>query len=269
MKTLRQTAGWLRSHPWIATSFCAGVIAGLLLCLPLLPYEMPDSSASVIGAALGAVFAVWGAAWVADLKESKHRSYLVRAIESTVEPALMYVEQFGVGLEQIIKKGSGVTREERAARIQSSLTESGPVTERLSEMESRLEFLIPLFSSSGGMAPSPMGSCVIPARRCASVCSCSAGEPITTTTNCYGTMQRCLNAIPVARSALRATRSHFCIASLVPNLLAAPWAMGRTDPPQRAGMKCRNVEYVELEMAFGGALQKGVSAANTAFFRLF
>jgi hypothetical protein len=151
MKSIRRFADWLRDYPWVATAFFAGAILGLLICLPLLPYELPESSANVIGAALGAVFAVWGAAWVADLKERKHQQYLVRAIESTIQPTLLRVEQFGANLERVGREWDEVTsRDERVTRIQSLLPESVLVLERLGELERRLDFLVPLFLQLGG-----------------------------------------------------------------------------------------------------------------------
>lgn len=38
---------WLRTHPWIGTAFLSGVLLGMLACLPLVPYELPESTATL------------------------------------------------------------------------------------------------------------------------------------------------------------------------------------------------------------------------------
>lgn len=83
---------WLRDHPWVMTAFAIGALFGVLLCLPLLPYELPESAANVIGAALGAIFAVWGAAWITDAKERKQQRSVVRGVAATVQPVVATAE---------------------------------------------------------------------------------------------------------------------------------------------------------------------------------
>jgi hypothetical protein len=51
-----------------------GVLVGVLLCMPLIPYTVPESYAALLGAALGSIITVGGAWWLATNKERHERA---------------------------------------------------------------------------------------------------------------------------------------------------------------------------------------------------
>lgn len=51
-----------------------GVLVGVLLCMPLIPYTVPESYAALLGAALGSLITVSGAWWLATSKERHERA---------------------------------------------------------------------------------------------------------------------------------------------------------------------------------------------------
>ena len=77
---------WSHGHPWALTGFFLGVGVGVIFCLPLLPFTIPDSAAQLIGSFLGAAIAVSGAIWVTTIKERKFRSDLRLAAIVIHEP---------------------------------------------------------------------------------------------------------------------------------------------------------------------------------------
>lgn len=77
---------WIYHHPWAITGLLLGIGIGILFCLPLLPYTLPDSSAQLIGSFLGAGIAVTGAIWVATSKERRFRADLRLAAIVIYEP---------------------------------------------------------------------------------------------------------------------------------------------------------------------------------------
>ena len=77
---------WNQEHPWALTGFFLGIGVGIILCLPLLPFTLPDSAAQLIGSFLGAAIAVTGAIWVTTSKERKFRADLRLAAIVIHEP---------------------------------------------------------------------------------------------------------------------------------------------------------------------------------------
>src|SRR5690606_769427 len=57
--------------------------------LPLLPWSLPESSATLIGAAVGAGIAVWGAAWIAT---NRTRQAQVATFEVLTHASQVYLE---------------------------------------------------------------------------------------------------------------------------------------------------------------------------------
>lgn len=51
-----------------------GVLVGVLLCMPLIPYTVPESYAALLGAALGSIITVGGAWWLTTNKERHERA---------------------------------------------------------------------------------------------------------------------------------------------------------------------------------------------------
>ena len=71
----------LRRHPQRAFWCLIGALIGALFSsLPLFPYKLPDSAATIFGAAVGAFIAVASAAWVAQRKDWQHRFRLNAAL---------------------------------------------------------------------------------------------------------------------------------------------------------------------------------------------
>lgn len=79
---------WGYEHPWALTGFFLGVGVGIIFCLPLVPFTLPDSAAQVIGSFLGAAIAVTGAMWVTTIKERRFRADLRLAAIVIHEPFL-------------------------------------------------------------------------------------------------------------------------------------------------------------------------------------
>lgn len=75
-----------RPSTWLA--FLAGVGAGLLLRLPIWPYDLPESSAQLIGSCLGAAIAIIGAWWVADRQTQRRVADLHELASNIVERVL-------------------------------------------------------------------------------------------------------------------------------------------------------------------------------------
>lgn len=90
MKTNRwaRMQQWGHDHPWATTGFFLGIGFGILLCQPLLPSPLPDSSAQLIGSFLGAAIAVTGAIWVTTIKDRRFRTDLRLAAIVIYEPFL-------------------------------------------------------------------------------------------------------------------------------------------------------------------------------------
>lgn len=130
--------GWVHDHPWVVVSFLSGTFVGALIALPLVPYSLPDSTANLIGAALGAGIAVWGAAWVSAAHARKaqttalevikriSQTYLkaiggfVRAVESDATPDLIQMTAAEVTVEL-----DGFRR--RVTSLESAMLQIGPV----------------------------------------------------------------------------------------------------------------------------------------------
>jgi len=84
---------WCHDYPWAITGFFLGIGVGILICLPLVPYVIPDSSAVLIGSFLGAGVAVTGALWVTTIKERRFRSDLRLAAMVIYEPFITAIEE--------------------------------------------------------------------------------------------------------------------------------------------------------------------------------
>lgn len=97
----RKVSKWFAHHPWVATSFLVGIGTGMVLCLPILPVELPDSIAQIIGAGLGAGIAVGGAAWVAGNKARQHSAALRKLVELSSIIAVLSMEKLDAHLETL------------------------------------------------------------------------------------------------------------------------------------------------------------------------
>jgi hypothetical protein len=89
---------WIYHHPWAITGFMLGIGIGILICLPLLPYTLPDSSAQLIGSFLGAGIAVTGAIWITTNKERQFRADLRLAAIVIYEPFMNSLAERMAGL---------------------------------------------------------------------------------------------------------------------------------------------------------------------------
>lgn len=68
---MKPVTQWLADHPWVLSAFAIGMTAGFLFFLPLVPWTIPDSAATMLGSALGAFIAVGLAAWYPMAQEKK------------------------------------------------------------------------------------------------------------------------------------------------------------------------------------------------------
>lgn len=128
-----------------------GILVGLVLRLPLFPYSLPPDVANVMGAAFGAMFAVWGAAWVSDRKEKHANRLAVQAIRATVDPVIKRVRMIEEGLKNLpFLFQSDVDRESRIEAVRAVLRQAEAIPHVTIELEKRLEFLKPLFLQLGG-----------------------------------------------------------------------------------------------------------------------
>ena len=64
----RRVGTWLQAYPHTLISFCVGLGSGMAITMPL-GWRLPDSSATLIGAMIGAGAAVGGALWAANAKQ--------------------------------------------------------------------------------------------------------------------------------------------------------------------------------------------------------
>jgi hypothetical protein len=142
---------WLRHHPWMPAIFAAGMLAGVVFRFPLVPWELPESTANILGAALGAIFAVWGAAWVSDLKERQGHMHAANAIVSTVVPVLRQAEAIDTQLDALTHiDPTGEGRKHYVAALRHALASANLTIQAADEMAARLKFMEPLFLQLGG-----------------------------------------------------------------------------------------------------------------------
>lgn len=119
---MTRSLDWLRLHPWIGTAFFIGAFLGVVICLPLIPFELPEGHASLIGAAFGAFVAVWGAAWVTDGQSRRNQAIAREEIETVVRPTINRFDRLIIDLEAAIDAGEGAGLElatERADAIRN------------------------------------------------------------------------------------------------------------------------------------------------------
>lgn len=69
---MRKLLRWIEREPLAMLLFLAGILVGVLFLLPIIPYELPDSAATILGAATGAGIAVASAVWMNQQKERRH-----------------------------------------------------------------------------------------------------------------------------------------------------------------------------------------------------
>jgi hypothetical protein len=151
MKTkLAAVFDWLHAHPWVIVAFCGGALAGVLICLPVIPWELPDSSANVIGAALGALIAVWGAAWVSLRKERESTLMAAKALEATMTPVLSRAERMLAHL-------GSMTFEDKDS-IRHAYAFSQELHMAVAAAADRLKFMAPVFLGLGGPGVIAFGS---------------------------------------------------------------------------------------------------------------
>lgn len=132
-RSLAKIGQWNRLHPWVWTSFLLGCLAGLILCLPLVPYQMSDATASLLGAAIGAGAAVSAAYWVATEPERRRsRALGIRSMVSTVEGLQSFIRCIDLGKQT--RSGDIVAR---AKLVQ----EASEMSERFAEARVKIEAL--------------------------------------------------------------------------------------------------------------------------------
>lgn len=113
---------WMRRNSRAMALGVGGILLGLVLRLPIFPYSLPADVANVMGAAFGAMFAVWGAAWVADRKERTAHLLSVQAIRSTVDPSIKRLRVIEEGLENACTFfGPGIEKQARYDAIRAVL----------------------------------------------------------------------------------------------------------------------------------------------------
>jgi hypothetical protein len=71
--------------PWqLLTGIALGALVGVTLAAPVLGWELPDASATMLGSALGAAAAVFGAFWLQRHEQAERRSSLATAMLAIV-----------------------------------------------------------------------------------------------------------------------------------------------------------------------------------------
>jgi hypothetical protein len=134
---------WLRDHPWIGTAFVAGVLAGMVMCLPLVPYKLPDSIANLLGAALGAALAVWGAAWISEHKERQKLTAAKEVLRQVLDPVSKLTDTLIYDLEAV--------REAPSPEAYGRIRKASTVLSRATQVfEERMEDLQPALVQLGG-----------------------------------------------------------------------------------------------------------------------
>jgi hypothetical protein len=139
-KKMKRIRSWFGEHPWVCAAFLLGIGLGLLIALPILPFKLPDSSAQLISAFLGAAIAVTGAMWVTSHKERKFRSELRLAIHS------VYISYKFALFERLDKLKAS---ERQTQPLSSGDTEILESAKRMSEITKKsIEDLRPAFQST-------------------------------------------------------------------------------------------------------------------------
>lgn len=64
-----KVGNWMKGNAKALTFLMIGIFLGLLISAPLLPWHLPDSTANLLGAAIGSSFTVFAAAWIVDSRE--------------------------------------------------------------------------------------------------------------------------------------------------------------------------------------------------------
>lgn len=141
---------WFRAHPWILTAFFCGAVLGLVLRMPVIPYQLPESTANILGAALGALAAVWGAAWIADHKERDQRDKAVRAIAITVHPVIAEALAFENALVTASQQSMTAPRTKRFDKLHHAMDVWKALQLSIEDMNERLDSMKPLFLQLGG-----------------------------------------------------------------------------------------------------------------------
>lgn len=77
LQVIRRPIDWCRDNPMVLLALCVGFLAGLLFLMPLIPYRLPDSTANIVGAAVGAAIAVLGAVLASDYRDRAQRRQLI------------------------------------------------------------------------------------------------------------------------------------------------------------------------------------------------
>lgn len=102
--------GWVRDHPWVIVSFLVGTFVGLMVTLPLVPYSLPDGTANLVGAALGAGIAVWGAAWITGSHSRKARSTALEVMQRIATPYLKSIEELHHAMDSSPRSPDAIQR---------------------------------------------------------------------------------------------------------------------------------------------------------------
>jgi len=139
----RQVSDWLMLHPWIGASLAFGILLGVALGLFVEPPKLSDSHASLIGAAFGAIAAVWGAAWVADGKERRAKALARRYIRQHLWVFTTTLKQEIDRAEKALDVGDVGTVTDACGKLVNLSSATRPV------LEKSLPAMQPMFASLG------------------------------------------------------------------------------------------------------------------------
>lgn len=84
------TVGLLKEDPRLVLWCLVSLLIGALFSsLPLVPFKLPDSAATILGAAVGAGIAVASASLVTQRKDWQHRAHMHSALDTAVSEVLV------------------------------------------------------------------------------------------------------------------------------------------------------------------------------------
>jgi len=76
---------WIKSNAKALAFLMGGILIGMLIVTPIAPWQLPESTANLFGAAIGSSITVFAAAWLADSRERQKSEDAKQLIRQTFD----------------------------------------------------------------------------------------------------------------------------------------------------------------------------------------